>query len=41
MEVTTTINLDPTSISGIGDLGCRRYSLIGAWLKAESPFVEF
>jgi hypothetical protein len=41
MEVTTTINLDPTSTSSIGDFGCHRYWLIGAWSKFESPFVDF
>jgi hypothetical protein len=41
MEITTTINLDPTSTSGIGGLGHCRYWLIGAWSKSESPFVDF
>ncbi len=40
MEVATTINLDPTSTLGIGDLGHHRYWLIGAWSKFESPFVD-
>jgi len=41
MGVATTINLDPTSTSGIGALGRRGYWLIGACSKSESPFVNF
>jgi hypothetical protein len=40
METTTMVNLDPTSISAIKGLRCRKYLLIGAQWKFESPSIE-